>query len=91
MVMQPTADLLVGGSNPSWAKIPAVPPTTIYRPGFESPCPEPPQRGMALRWGHPSALRPRVHCLHALRGAASSYGGLHKGVINLAFVGTIAK
>ena len=37
MVMQPTADFLVGGSDPGQAKMPAATPTTVDRPRFESP------------------------------------------------------
>ena len=37
MVMQLTADLLVGGSNPSRANMAAVPPTTVVRLGLELP------------------------------------------------------
>ena len=36
MVMQPTTDPLVGGSNPSHANMAAAP-TTVDRPGFEPP------------------------------------------------------
>ena len=35
MVMQPTADYLVGGLDPGRAKMAAVPPATFDRPGFE--------------------------------------------------------
>ena len=37
MVMQPTADCLVGGSNPGQANMAAAPPTTVDRQGFELP------------------------------------------------------
>ena len=37
MVMQPTADFLVGGSNPGRANMAAAPQTTADRLGFEPP------------------------------------------------------
>ena len=37
MVIQTTADFLVGGSNPVRAKIAVPPPTTVSRPGSEPP------------------------------------------------------
>ena len=37
MVMQPTADYLVGGSNPGRVNMAAAPPTTVDRPGFQLP------------------------------------------------------
>ena len=35
MVMQPTADLLVGGANPGRANMAAGPPITVDRQGFQ--------------------------------------------------------
>ena len=37
MVMQPTAEFLVSGSNPGQAKTAAAPAATVDRPGFEPP------------------------------------------------------